>query len=132
MHFAGIHHIALYTPNLAGLEAFYTQTLGFPVVRRWDAAGIVFVDAGGVWLELTRLDQPSLHAPPHSIDQGIGLNHIAFRVTNIDITFEELVRRGVQVLAAPSNYEQVRVAFFADPDGNVLELIEESGNRPQM
>jgi catechol 2,3-dioxygenase-like lactoylglutathione lyase family enzyme len=120
------HHIAIYTRDLARLEAFYTQVLGFPVVRRWETAGIVFVDAGGLWIELTRQDAPDDGTPPRALDQGVGLNHVAVQVDDVDRSFRELVGKGVRVLAAPANYENVRVAFLADPDGNVLELIEDS------
>jgi len=119
------HHIAIYTRDLARLEAFYTQTLGFPVARRWDAPGIVFVDAGGLWIELTRQDAPDDGTRPRALDQGVGLNHLALQVDNVDVAFRELVGKGVRALAAPDSYENVRVAFLADPDGNVLELIED-------
>jgi catechol 2,3-dioxygenase-like lactoylglutathione lyase family enzyme len=119
------HHIAIYTRDLARLEMFYTQVLGFPVVRRWDAPGIVFVDAGGLWIELTRQDAPDDGTIPRALDQGVGFNHFALQVDGVDAAFRELVGKGVHVLAAPSNYENVRVAFLADPDGNVLELIED-------
>jgi catechol 2,3-dioxygenase-like lactoylglutathione lyase family enzyme len=119
------HHIAIYTRDLARLEEFYTQVLGFPVVRRWDAAGIVFVDAGGMWIELTRQDAPDDGSHPRALDQGVGMNHFAVQVDQVDQAFRALVDKGVRVLAAPANYENVRVAFLADPDGNVLELIED-------
>src|SRR5690349_4058012 len=64
------HHIAIYTRDLPRLEAFYTQVLGFPVVRRWEAPGIVFVDAGGLWIELTRQDAPDDGTRPRALDQG--------------------------------------------------------------
>ena len=124
------HHIAIFTRDLARLEAFYTQTLGFRVVRRWDDAGIVFVDAGGLWIELTRQDAAEASAHPHKLDQGVGLNHLALQVDKVDIKFQELEELGVQVLAAPVDYKTVRVAFLADPDGNVLELIEDPKAAP--
>ncbi|MEO7911352.1 MAG: VOC family protein, partial [Roseiflexaceae bacterium] len=120
------HHIAIYTRDLARLAAFYTQTLGFAVVRRWDAAGIVFVDAGGLWVELTRQDAPNDGTQPRALDQGVGINHLALQVDNVNRAFQQLADQGVRVLAAPAVYENVRVAFLADPDGNVLELIEDS------
>ena len=119
------HHIAIYTRDLARLELFYTQLLGFPVVRRWEAAGIVFVNAGGLWIELTRQDAPDDGAQPRALDQGVGINHVALQVDAVDRWFRELVAKGVPVLAAPADYENVRVAFLADPDGNMLELIED-------
>jgi catechol 2,3-dioxygenase-like lactoylglutathione lyase family enzyme len=120
------HHIAIYTRDLARLEAFYTQTLGFPVERRWDSAGIVFVDAGGLWIELTRQDAPDDGTRPRALDQGVGINHLALQVDQVDQAFQQLVGMGVRVLAAPADYRNVRVAFLADPDGNVLELIEDA------
>ncbi len=120
------HHIAIYTRDLERLEAFYTQTLGFPVVRRWDSAGIVFVDAGGLWIELTRQDAPDDGTQPRALDQGVGINHLALQVDDIDQSFQQLAGIGVRVLAAPADYRNVRVAFLADPDGNVLELIEDA------
>jgi lactoylglutathione lyase len=120
------HHIAIYTRDLARLESFYTQVLGFPIVRRWDAAGIVFVDAGSLWIELTRQAAPDDGTQPRALDQGVGINHFALQIDNVDHSFQELADRGVTVLAAPADYEDVRVAFLADPDGNVLELIEDS------
>jgi lactoylglutathione lyase len=120
------HHIAIYTRDLVRLEAFYTQVLGFPAVRRWDSAGIVFVDAGGLWLELTRQDAPDDGTLPRALDQGVGINHLALQVDDVDRSFQELVEQGVRVLSAPLDYENMRVAFLADPDGNVLELIEDA------
>ncbi|HEU5101608.1 MAG TPA: VOC family protein [Roseiflexaceae bacterium] len=120
------HHVAIYTRDLARLEAFYTQLLSFPVVRRWDVVGIVFVDAGGLWIELTRQDAPDDGTQPHMLDQGVGINHVALQVDDVDRAFRELVDRGVRALSAPADYENVRVAFLADPDGNVLELIEDA------
>jgi glyoxylase I family protein len=125
MQLRGVHHIAIYTHDLARLEAFYTQTLGFAVARRWDDVGIIFVDAGGTWIELTRQDAPDDGSRPRALDQGVGINHLALEVANVDSTFQELMDLGVQVLAAPADYKSVRAAFLADPDGNVLELIED-------
>jgi hypothetical protein len=45
----------------------------------------------------------------------------------VDQAFLQLAGMGVPVLAAPADYQNVRAAFLADPDGNVLELIEDQG-----
>jgi catechol 2,3-dioxygenase-like lactoylglutathione lyase family enzyme len=120
------HHIAIYTRDLPRLEAFYTRTLGFLVARRWHEAGIVFVDVGGLWIELTRQDAPDDGSRPRALDEGVGINHLAFQVDDVDRSFQALVDKGVRALAAPADYQNVRVAFLEDPDGNVLELIEVS------
>ena len=118
------HHIAIFTRDLPRLEAFYSQALGLPVVQRWDDLGIVFLDAGGTQLELTRLDHAG-DGTPHPLDQGVGINHIAFSVLDIDIMYKAFIERGARGLVGPQQYRALRVAFLADPDGNVLELVEE-------
>jgi len=41
------HHIALRSPNYDQAKAFYTETLGFPIVGQIEGKDIVFVDIGG-------------------------------------------------------------------------------------
>lgn len=122
-----VHHIAILTRDLAGLERFYTEVLGLSVAERWDDVGIVFLDAGGLSIELTRQDAPDDGAQPPVLDMGVGMNHLAFRVDDVDIQIQELRAAGVKVLAAPADYKTLRTAFVADPDGNVLELVQNIG-----
>ena len=37
----------------------------------------------------------------------------------------ELIALGVKIKSAPANFEDVRICFFFDPDGNSLELVED-------
>jgi catechol 2,3-dioxygenase-like lactoylglutathione lyase family enzyme len=127
MHLLGTHHIAIFTPNFEALEAFYTRTLGFPVTRRWDDAGIIFIDIGSTKVELIRKDSAGGTSGPHALDEGVGINHIALHVADTDAAFQEWASAGVKVLREPSDFKTVRIAFFSDPDGNVLELVEELG-----
>lgn len=117
------HHIAILTHDLPRLETFYTQALGLPVVRRWDDLGIVFLNAGGVEIELTQLDRAD-ESKPHALDQGVGINHLAFQTTDIDIMYEAFIAHGARGVVPPQQYRTLRVAFLADPDGNVVELVE--------
>ncbi len=124
----GTHHVAVLTPNFEAMEAFYTQTLGFPVTRRWDDQSIIFVDIGSTTIELIGREAVEGQAQPHALGQGVGINHIALHVASCDEAYRELNELGVEVLAEPRPFrDEVRIAFFADPDGNVLELVEELG-----
>ncbi len=120
MQLTGTHHIGLRTPNLAAMEAFYTQTLGFPVTKRWDDVQIVFVDIGSTVIELIGRDNATANNTPTG-----GLDHIALHVADIDAAFAELVAKGVKIRSEPRDFKDVRIAFFFDPDGNVLELVED-------
>ncbi|GIV76050.1 VOC family protein [Litorilinea aerophila] len=120
MQLKATHHVALRTPNFAAMEQFYTQTLGLPVTRRWDDVQIVFIDVGSTTIELIGRDDATAETKPTG-----GWDHIAFHVEDVDAAFQELVEKGVRIRSEPRNFKEVRIAFFYDPDGNVLELVED-------
>jgi lactoylglutathione lyase len=120
MQVKGTHHIALHTRNFAEMEKFYTDTLGFSVVRRWDEIGFVFIDLGSTTLELIkRPEGPPPNSPPGPFE------HLALHVEDIDAAFAELVAKGVRIKSEPRDFKELRYCFFYDLDGNSIELIEE-------
>jgi glyoxylase I family protein len=114
------HHIGLRTPNFAALEEFYTKTLEFPVTKRWDDVQIIFIDIGSTTIELIGRDNATAETNPTG-----GVDHLALHVENVDEAFAELVAKGVKIRSEPKDFKDVRIAFFFDPDGNVLELVQE-------
>jgi catechol 2,3-dioxygenase-like lactoylglutathione lyase family enzyme len=120
MNLKGTHHIGLFTRNFAAMEAFYTQTLGFPVTRRWDDVTIAFFDIGSTTIELIGRDT----APAAGSEPG-AIHHIALHVDSVDAAHAELVAKGVRIKSPPTDFKEVRICFFFDPDGNTLELVED-------
>lgn len=118
MQFKGTHHIAISTQNMAAMEKFYTETLGFPVVKRWADVNIVFIDIGSTLLELIG----SAAAPAPGVKPG-AIDHIALLVDNVDASYQALVAKGVRIQSAPEDFKDVRICFFSDPDGNSIELL---------
>jgi len=60
-------------------------------------------------------------------EQTVGFKHLAFEVPDIDAAIEKL--RGDGVEPDPINdcanlSHGLRICFFKDPDGNILELME--------
>jgi catechol 2,3-dioxygenase-like lactoylglutathione lyase family enzyme len=55
-----------------------------------------------------------------------GVHHVCFTVPSVDKTVGELKARDVKVVAEPFEVEAIarRLAFFADPWGNLFELEE--------
>jgi catechol 2,3-dioxygenase-like lactoylglutathione lyase family enzyme len=120
MQLKATHHIALVTRNFSALEAFYTETLGFPVTRRWDDVPIIFIDIGSTTIELIGRDTaPAAESKPGAFD------HLAFHVADVDAAYQELLDKGVRIRSEPRDFKEVRFCFFFDPDGNVLELVED-------
>ncbi|MHB0857192.1 MAG: VOC family protein [Anaerolineae bacterium] len=112
------HHIALKTPNFARAKAFYTETLGFPVVGQIPGKDIVFLDIGGTTIELMEGQASS-----SSECAGCGFMHLAFEVNDVDDAYGDLVLKGVEFFVEPKSVGDIRLAFFHDPDGNELELF---------
>ena len=92
MKLKATHHVAIFTQNFATMEAFYTQTLGFNVTKRWDEKNIIFINIGSTTIELIGRDTaPVAGTPPGAI------NHIAMHVDSLDDCYQELLDKGVKI-----------------------------------
>ncbi|HMQ35021.1 MAG TPA: VOC family protein [Chloroflexaceae bacterium] len=122
----GAHHVALYTADFERLHAFYTGVLGLEEVGRFEGHPIVFLDAGGTVLELVGGEGA---AEP----RGQGWNHLALEVADLDAAVAALEAGGVVFHSPPEPFPpeapRARIAFFRDPDGNLLELYQPLGPR---
>lgn len=121
MKITGTHHVALCTPNYAALREFYLTTLGLPLVGGFPGRNIIFIAAGDTTIELIERNEPVQLARQ-------GWAHFAFQVENIDATAAELKAKGISFHVEPKSFPDhapsVRIAFFKDPDGNELELVQ--------
>ena len=129
MRILSTHHVGLSTPDLARLRAFYVETLGLPVVGEFEGHDIVFVQAGSTMIELIgEADLPD-GVPVQARDFGRrGWQHLAWEVADVDAACAELSARGVRCTVPPEDFPPeapaLRTAFFADPDGNLIELVQ--------
>ena len=59
-----------------------------------------------------------------------GYGHIAFEVTDVDAAYGRAVARGARPVVPPGPAPEpgARMAFIADPEGNLIELLH---RRPQ-
>ena len=112
------HHIALKVRDLAASKAFYTETLGFPLVGQIPGKEIYFIDIGGTTIELMSAGDGS------AASQAAGFVHLAFEVDDVDATYRDLGAKGVQFASEPRAIGDIRNVFFPDPDGNSLELFQ--------
>lgn len=125
----GIHHIAIICSDYQRSRRFYTEILGFPVVREvWREERQSWkcdLDAGNAQIELF-----SFPAPPRrpTRPEACGLRHLAFCVQGLDDEVARLEAAGIEcepVRVDP--YTERRFTFFADPDALPLELYEDAG-----
>jgi catechol 2,3-dioxygenase-like lactoylglutathione lyase family enzyme len=54
----------------------------------------------------------------------VGFPHIALTVDSVDEEHERLTDLGCEFYIQPQTVQGIRCAFFYDPDGNRIEIIE--------
>lgn len=122
-----IHHVALICSDYARSKAFYTETLGFRIIREVyraerDSWKLDLEVAPGVSLELFSFPAPP---PRPSRPEAQGLRHLAFAVPDVDAVIATLQERGVTCEPVRvDEFTDRRFTFFADPDGLPIELYE--------
>jgi len=130
------HHVAIRTPGLAEAKDFYVGKLDFRVVAEWDyedekLAYLAPAADDHFYLEvLGGGDTLPAEVRPYadlgdSLKYG-GFHHFCLHVASVDETLDELRARGVKVVAEPWVLPSIsrKLAFFADPFGNLIELSE--------
>ncbi|MGZ8691724.1 MAG: VOC family protein [Gaiellaceae bacterium] len=146
-------HVGVTVTDLDRSVAFYTGVFGFSILRRTTMNA--YLHLGDELLELVLATEPRLPELPDGDEawrdemfRSVGLNHIGFRVDDMDAAITEIEARGGRLVVPPWDFtphiehvvdhdvdklfragrprrgDSWRVAVFADPDGTMLELLE--------
>jgi glyoxylase I family protein len=117
----GIEHVAIASPDPLRLARWYVDHLDFVINYQPAASKTVFIKAAdGSMIEIIE------SAPDTVPAQGMnpaGLCHLALTVADFPGVFARLQGKGVRFLSDAQTTGGNSVAFFADPDGNVLHLL---------
>lgn len=122
----GYGHVALKVHDLDRTLDFYCGKLGFEEMLRLDD------DSGEVWLVYLRItDDQYLEIFPGAEGETApgwdanGMNHMCWTVDDLDATVDAVTGAGIPLTAAISTgRDGNRQAWFRDPDGNRIELME--------
>ena len=115
--FNGIEHTAIATPDPETLAKWYADNLEFSIVHRY--AGNVFVRASdGSMLEII----PSEGDPVDAKFKTPGIRHLAIKVDDFDAGCAQIQANGIEIFTN-INADGNRLAFFHDPEGNIIHLI---------
>ena len=143
----GVHHVAVATPDIDRMVAFYRDALGFEVVSQgeWKAGSPVIdmivgladcasrtamLRAGNAYLEVFQYLSPvGRSADPTRSPADHGYTHFCLDVVDIDAEYERLSGMGMTFLNPPPAAGSVgggaiRALYGRDPDGNIIELQE--------
>ena len=146
-----VHHFSFSVTNLNRTVEFYTKVLGLKVQSRnrnkYDTLGLALfgnkwglnqqhadlelavIDIGGTRVEFIEYKDPKAQAY-HKNPSVAGSAHLAFWVDNIEETRKTLEASGVEFhYPIESFMEDGKVewkwCYFRDPDGIILELVEQ-------
>jgi catechol 2,3-dioxygenase-like lactoylglutathione lyase family enzyme len=130
-----IEAIVIMVNDLPKSVEFYTYVLGFSISNKIDMAEVglsaVFVELDGSRIGLMnykgkKIPKRSEIAKIKLGESSIPINdHLTFSVDNIEDTTTELKGKGVVFNLEPISMEGgIKVAFFKDPEGVQIELVE--------
>ena len=124
MQLNSLDYVILIVDDIDKAQHFYTKMLGLPLKHR---SG----EYAQIALSGTRLGLFSRSAMASTLDQKLEPEssstkfELGFKVENCDAAFEELVACGVPAVTEPQTRSWgQRTAYLADPDGNLIELVE--------
>ena len=113
-----LDHVGIYVKDLEKSVVFYGEVFGFQVARTMETSTskIAYLDVGGGILELIqRPGAPGKSEGPWS--------HVAFKVDDYDAMESKLEGIGLELRKVVLG-DGSRIAFFKDPDGHDVELME--------
>ena len=122
-----IHHVAIICSDYNISKKFYTEILGLEIMAEHYRA-----ERHSHKLDLKLGDHYvielfSFPNPPErtSRPEAAGLRHLAFTVSDLDHTVQQLNDKGVTTEPIRvDEYTRKHFTFFSDPDGLPLELYE--------
>jgi glyoxylase I family protein len=103
--------------------AFYTENLGFELVRKGGPVGVLSNGGFQVWLSGPGASG-SRTLPDGSTQGPGGSNRLALEVTDLSATVEELKNAGVRFRNEMEEGPAGKQIQVEDPDGNPIELFE--------
>jgi catechol-2,3-dioxygenase len=123
----GIGHVLLRVADQEASKRFYRDVLGFAISEEDPEHGGVFMTLGESFHTLDIGQHPSPETAQRPQRGEIGLGHIAFKVGSyaaLREAYAHLLENGVEIMRATNHVNQ-RSIYFADPDGNMLEIYFE-------
>lgn len=132
-----IDHVGLSVADLDAQVEWYTKVFGFTTAREFEVApiglrGIFLVDANGFAIELLQKQGSSRNFKASNVAEGAmnqGFGHLCYRVDDVAAMNARMLEHGAtQIMPVQESPEPgVTMAYLADPEGNLIEIIDRKG-----
>jgi lactoylglutathione lyase len=129
-----LDHVGLSVGDLDAAREFYSRAFGFARQLEFELVphpirGLMLRHESGMRLELFERSGSAggiQGASPIEALATRGYGHFAFAAPNIDSVFARALEAGASAVLEPARSPEpgVRFAFLADPEGNLVELVE--------
>jgi methylmalonyl-CoA/ethylmalonyl-CoA epimerase len=129
-----IDHIGIAVHNLDETVAFYRQVMGLEVssIEVFNGMKIAFLRIGDSELELLEDLTPDGAIARHVAKRGEGIQHVAYRVDNIEQELQEIRAKGIELIDEQPRpgARHARVAFLhpKSTKGVLIEFVEPQGS----
>ena len=130
-----IDHIGIAVKNLDETLAFYRQVMGLEVSSSevFNGMKVAFLRIGDSELELLEDTTPDGAIARHIAKRGEGIQHVAYRVADIEQALQEMRAKGVELIDERPRLgaRHARIAFLhpKSTKGVLIEFVEPQGSR---
>ena len=131
-------HVGLNVASLDEMRDWYVGALGLEVefefaLEAFEFSGAMLRSPEGWRVELLhRVDNVAGIAVERPMDAALtrGFGHLALAVDDLEATYDRLLAAGAATRMPPSHSPEpgVRIAFVADPEGNLIELLDRTAS----
>lgn len=125
-------HVALRAADYNAIVKWYQEKLDFRLIHEWpfgdmQLAYLAPANDDNFWVEILGGGEPVPQADYSDLNESLhpaGYHHFCIDVSSVDETVAELRLRDVNVIGEAFDLPIIgkRLAFFADPFGNLIEL----------
>jgi lactoylglutathione lyase len=127
--------VELIVRDLATCTAFYRDTLGLEVRESESTSNSVSFQIDNVYFFLLEAEGAAQMASSEPLDlslEGSPRVLLAAGVEDVDVAYETLSAKGVRFLRPPTDQPWgLRTAYFADPEGNLIEINHPINRKPR-
>lgn len=135
-----VDHVGLSVADLNAMTDWYSRALAARVEYALErpavaVRGVVLIDSDGFRLELLHREHSQPSHGTETVDESLlrhGFGHLALRVGDVPAAFERLVAQGAAAVLAPRPGSQpgMTIAFVADPEHNLIEIVSRPREEP--
>ncbi len=131
-----IDHVGIAVKNLDETVAFYRHIMGLEVSSTEVLHGmkVAFLRIGDSDLELLEDMTPDGAIARHIAKRGEGIQHVAYRVDNIEQALHEMRAKGIELIdeRPRPGARNARIAFLhpKSTKGVLIEFVESQGSSP--